>query len=128
MLRAKRLHSNLSLITNAPIEATILLTSTGNLLCKNLTPTTQIDIKAMAAVGVVVADGEADGWIGSVGLRGDRVWGFRNVLNGRYYLVCVSSQVENSAESPEVVADIESKIESRMTSLSKYLDEALAGL
>ena len=34
MLRAKRLHANLSQITTSPIAATILLTKDGNLLCK----------------------------------------------------------------------------------------------
>jgi len=77
MLRAKRLHTNLSLITNPPISATVLLTATGNILSKNLIPDTTLDQKAIAAVGFVVAEGESEGWVGSVGVRGDRVWGIR---------------------------------------------------
>jgi len=48
---------------------------------------------------------------------------YRNILSGRYYLVCVSDVVgEEGGE------EIEGKIESRMESLAKYLEESLAGL
>ena len=65
MLRARRLHSTLSQITTDPIAATILLTSQGTLLCKAMTNDCDFDIKAMVAIGIVVAESEGEGWQGS---------------------------------------------------------------
>ena len=60
MLRARRLHSTLSQITTDPIAATILLTSQGTLLCKAMTNDCDFDIKAMVAIGIVVAESEGE--------------------------------------------------------------------
>ncbi|GMH91734.1 hypothetical protein TrVE_jg2852 [Triparma verrucosa] len=119
MLRAKRLHSTLSLISTPPIHHTYLLTSSGDLLSISsyAGPAPSVSIKSLVAAGMVVAAQSPETWKGSTGSLGDRTFCINPVLGGKFLVCCISL--------PDADAGV---VKRRLDQLTVHLEESLSTL
>ncbi|GMI03112.1 hypothetical protein TrLO_g2487 [Triparma laevis f. longispina] len=124
MLRAKRLHQTLSLISTPPIHHTYLLTSTGDLLSIASLDESElgenvesVDVKSLVAAGMVVAAKSDDDWTGSTGSLGPRIFCINPVLSKKFLVCCLS--LPNADPS---------LVKSRLDQLTGHLEESLSTL